>query len=183
MDNKILFVNDAFIETYGYKEEELNGKHINLIASPEVPEEIQREIHRTTIEKGGWNGELTNKRKDGTTFHVELWSSVVNDIEGKPVALVGVAREITERKKLETEREQLITNLKNALAEVKTLSGLLPICSSCKKIRDDKGYWGEVESYLMKHTDATFTHGLCPECTKKYFPEIYKKMEQNGTKF
>jgi PAS domain S-box-containing protein len=183
LDNNFLFVNDAFIEMYGYKEEELYGKHVNLIASTEVPEEIQKEIHKTTIEKGGWNGEVTNKRKDGTTFPVELWSSVVYDIEGKPVALVGVARDITERKKLEKEREQLITNLQNALAEVKTLSGLLPICSSCKKIRDDKGYWGEVESYLMKHTDATFTHGLCPECTKKYFPEIYKKMEQNGTKF
>ncbi|MEI7729213.1 MAG: response regulator, partial [Verrucomicrobiota bacterium] len=62
--------------------------------------------------------------------------------------------------------------LEAALAKVKLLSGLLPICSGCKKIRDDKGYWNGVESYVSKHSEATFTHGLCPDCTKKYFPEL-----------
>jgi phosphoserine phosphatase RsbU/P len=61
--------------------------------------------------------------------------------------------------------------LEAALAHVKTLSGLLPICSGCKKIRDDKGYWSHVESYVQQHSEATFTHGLCPDCTRKYFPE------------
>ncbi len=60
--------------------------------------------------------------------------------------------------------------LQTALAEVKTLKGLLPICSGCKKIRDDNGYWDEVEIYVMKHTDAKFTHGYCPPCLEKYFP-------------
>jgi DNA-binding NarL/FixJ family response regulator len=69
------------------------------------------------------------------------------------------------------ELRRLNQDLAQALADVKTLSGLLPICSGCKKIRDDKGYWNEVEIYVMKHTGARFTHGICPACTKKYFPE------------
>jgi AmiR/NasT family two-component response regulator len=62
--------------------------------------------------------------------------------------------------------------LEAALARVKTLSGLLPICAGCKKIRDDKGYWSHVESYVQKHSEATFTHGLCPDCIKKWYPEL-----------
>jgi hypothetical protein len=70
------------------------------------------------------------------------------------------------------ERKNLINELKDALAQVKTLSGLLPICSHCKKIRDDKGYWNQIESYIHKHSDAEFSHGICPECAKKYYPYI-----------
>jgi hypothetical protein len=55
---------------------------------------------------------------------------------------------------------------------VKSLSGLLPICASCKKIRDDKGYWDQVESYISKHSEATFTHGICPDCIKKWYPDL-----------
>lgn len=62
--------------------------------------------------------------------------------------------------------------LSSALADVKTLSGFLPICASCKKIRDDKGYWNQVEGYIQKHSDAKFSHGVCPECAKKLYPEL-----------
>ena len=68
----------------------------------------------------------------------------------------------------------MIQQLQDALAKVKTLSGLLPMCASCKKIRDDKGYWTHVEAYISEHSDADFTHGLCPECAKKLYPEEYK---------
>jgi len=70
-----------------------------------------------------------------------------------------------------TEREAMIAELQEALANVRTLSGLIPICASCKKIRDDKGYWQQVEAYISAHSDAVFTHGLCPECAAKLFPE------------
>ena len=59
-----------------------------------------------------------------------------------------------------------------ALSKIKTLSGLLPICSHCKKIRDDKGYWNQIESYIHKHSDAEFSHSICPECAKKYYPDM-----------
>jgi DNA-binding NarL/FixJ family response regulator len=78
-----------------------------------------------------------------------------------------------ERQKLETERERLIHELQEALSKVKQLSGLLPICASCKKIRDDAGYWTQVEVYMRENTEIDFTHTVCPECTKKLYPEYY----------
>ena len=83
-----------------------------------------------------------------------------------------------QRKQEETEREQLIKALQKALAEVKTLSGLLPICSGCKKIRDDHGYWNRIETFISEHSDAEFSHGICPECAKKYFPDHVNSQEQ-----
>ena len=85
---------------------------------------------------------------------------------------MAVKEDITARKQTEAERDILIHDLQDALANVKSLSGLLPICASCKKIRDDKGYWSQVESYIQKHSDATFTHGLCPDCIKKLYPDL-----------
>lgn len=67
--------------------------------------------------------------------------------------------------------EKLIQNLQEALRQVKTLRGLVPICSHCKKIRDDEGYWNSIESYLAKHSEAEFSHGICRDCAKKYYPE------------
>ncbi|MDZ7831428.1 MAG: response regulator [Desulfobacterales bacterium] len=69
-------------------------------------------------------------------------------------------------------RDLLIVELKKALAEIKTLSGLLPICSHCKQVRDDKGYWSQIESYISAHSDAHFSHSICPECAKKHYPEF-----------
>ena len=73
---------------------------------------------------------------------------------------------------LARQREKLIHELQNALSEVKTLRGILPICSHCKKIRDDKGYWNQIESYIHKHSDVDFSHGICPECAEKYYSEM-----------
>jgi len=71
------------------------------------------------------------------------------------------------------ELRRLNAELQDALAQVKTLSGLLPICSSCKKIRDDEGYWTQLEAYIQEHSDILFSHGLCPDCAKKLYPEIF----------
>ena len=80
--------------------------------------------------------------------------------------------EIAERKQIQEEREALIEELKEALDRVKTLNGLLPICSFCKKIRDDKGYWNQLESYLKKYSDADFSHSICPGCLEKHYPQF-----------
>lgn len=81
-------------------------------------------------------------------------------------------RDREQRRLLEAQVQERTKELQKALNEVKTLSGLLPICSSCKKIRDDKGYWNSVEYYIGLHTDADFTHGICPECTDSLYPEV-----------
>lgn len=72
------------------------------------------------------------------------------------------------------DRSKLIVKLQDALQEIKTLSGLLPICSSCKEIRDDKGNWNVIENYIEKHSEAVFSHSICPTCSKKLYPELYE---------
>jgi AmiR/NasT family two-component response regulator len=92
-----------------------------------------------------------------------------NEREIERAITVAIARfdDIVELRRLNAE-------LQEALTKVKTLSGLLPICASCKKIRDDQGYWHEVETYVRDHSEAEFSHGLCPDCIKKLYPELYK---------
>lgn len=85
-------------------------------------------------------------------------------------------KQINSEKKLAEAREKekkLVRELQEALANIKTLSGLLPICASCKKIRDDKGYWNQIEIYIKKHSNADFTHAICPECKKKKYPDLF----------
>jgi hypothetical protein len=84
------------------------------------------------------------------------------------------AATIIQRKRAEEDREKVVRELQEALVQVKTLSGLLPICSSCKKIRDDTGYWNQIETYLHKHSEAEFTHSICPDCIKKLYPDFNK---------
>ncbi len=85
----------------------------------------------------------------------------------------GLIDHIAALKEAEEEREKLIRQLQEALASIKTLSGLLPICFSCKQIRDDKGYWNQIDTYIRDHTEAEFTHGICPACAKRLYPDYY----------
>jgi PAS domain S-box-containing protein len=82
--------------------------------------------------------------------------------------------DITGRRRAEAEKSRLMRELEASLAHVKRLSGLLPICASCKRIRDDGGYWQQVEAYVSSHSEAEFTHGLCPECADKLYPGLRK---------
>ena len=91
------------------------------------------------------------------------------------IVLPSTVQNVLARKRVEEERAKLIKELQGALAKIKTLSGFLPICSSCKKIRDDTGYWNQIEAYIQDHSEAEFTHSLCPECMKKLYPDLYGK--------
>jgi PAS domain-containing protein len=83
-----------------------------------------------------------------------------------------VFRDVTERTRVEREKERLITELTDAVTDIKALRGLLPICSSCKKIRDDGGYWQHLESYIAEHSEAQFSHSLCPDCLRRLYPDL-----------
>ncbi|MDA8418054.1 MAG: response regulator [Desulfobacteraceae bacterium] len=76
-------------------------------------------------------------------------------------------------RRYQTERDKLLAELQAALDKVKLLSGFLPICASCKRIRDDQGYWQQIESYIRDHSEAEFSHGICPDCARKLYPEIF----------
>ena len=128
------------------------------------------EMIETAMSNGSHFFEWTHCHSDGTPFPAEV---LLARLEHRgQVLLQATVRDITERKRTEEEREKLIRELQNAMAEVKTLSGLLPICAHCKNVRDDKGYWNKIESYIRKHSGAQFSHGICPECAKKFFSDF-----------
>jgi len=111
------------------------------------------------------------KHKDGRTVWLEV-NKQPYIVNGKVAGFIGVARDITRRINLEEGQKKLIGKLQDALARIRTLRGLLPICSSCKKIRDDKGYWNQIEAYVSDHSEAEFSHSICPDCIKKLYSEL-----------
>ena len=116
--------------------------------------------------------ETLRLRKDGSTIDVAITVSPIRDAQGSVIGASAVDRDITQHKREEQERLKLIQDLTDALSHVKTLSGLLPICASCKKIRDDRGYWQQVETYIKERSNADFTHGICPDCVQRLYPDI-----------
>ena len=91
------------------------------------------------------------------------------------VFLFNENKTVAERKRAIAEREKLIVELQDAVARINRLNGLLPICAHCKNIRDDKGYWTQIESYIREHSEAEFSHGICPDCAQKLYPEFFDK--------
>ncbi|MGA2279991.1 MAG: PAS domain S-box protein [Verrucomicrobiota bacterium] len=168
----IEYVNPRFIEITGYSLAEALGKNPRILKSGEKGPEAYRELWETITAGKEWRGEFHNKKRNGELYWESASISPIRDLAGRVTHFVAVKEDITARKQNEAERNQLILDLQDALANVKSLSGLLPICASCKKIRDDKGYWSQVESYIQKHSEARFSHGMCPDCIKKWYPDL-----------
>jgi PAS domain S-box-containing protein len=133
-------------------------------------EAVAMKVQFDQIDEGEW----TFIRKDGSRFTSLLVVTALSNETGNFTGFLNVFRDISKRKENEIEREQLVAELQQALAEVKTLSGMIPICGWCKSVRSDKGYWQTVEQYVRSHTDATFSHGICPECAEKFKADIPK---------
>lgn len=123
--------------------------------------------------------ELQNAKKEIELYSKTLEQKVQERTEELEKINNQLQNEIMIRKEAEEKKESLILDLQKTLKEVKTLSGLIPICASCKKIRDDKGYWNQIESYISKHSDADFSHGICPECAKTLYPDFELQTEQD----
>src|SRR5262249_6083466 len=133
----------------------------------ELPDCLKRIVRGQRIERF----ETIRRRKDGHMVDVSLTISPIRNARNQIVGASTIARDITDRKHQESERQKLIEELKEALSQVKTLNGLLPICAWCKKICDDHGYWQQVETYIKLHAEVDFTHGICPDCLKQVYPE------------
>jgi PAS domain S-box-containing protein len=182
------FNNAACLKILRYERpEQLLGKNMHEMIHSKYADGTPYNVHDCPIFKAFRTEEeihVDNEvlwRRDGTSFSAEYWSYPVWQ-DGKIIGAVVTFLDITDRKQAEQalqktteEREKLIKELQSALDNIKTLQGLIPICANCKKIRDDKGFWNQVEGYIMDHTDAKFTHGLCPDCTKQLYGDLYEK--------
>jgi PAS domain-containing protein len=117
----------------------------------------------------GQSNETIAVQRGSTTHLFDARLTDFHSPQGRHAGRMLVLRDVTQDRRLEQERENLLASLRSTLADARTLSGLLPICPRCKKIRDDQGYWHAVEVYVRAHTDANFTHGICPECAEKLY--------------
>lgn len=156
-------LNPAWERTLGWTRAELMAKPFIEFVHPD---DRERTLAQNRAVRGGGQALGFENRylcKDGS-FRWFLWNAAP-DPDGS--VIYSVARDITQRKQAEEERERLLRELQAALAEVKTLRAILPICAYCKRIRDDRNYWQSVEAYISRHTNARFSHGICPSCYEK----------------
>ncbi len=168
-DGSILDANPSACSLFGRTREEIiaAGRDRLMDMSDPVMTRLLEERKRV----GKARGELKARKPDGSLFPVEVASAVFRRKEEHEFTCI-VLRDISGKKEAELEREQMIDRLQEALARVKVLSGLLSICSSCKKIRDEQGNWEMLEVYIRDRSAADFSHGLCPECFKKLYPDF-----------
>ncbi len=166
---KILAVNPIVCERLGYTQAEMTSMTIGQV---DIPEEAKHFSDRTALlmKQGHIVFETVHQRKDGSRIPIDVNTRLVT--WNGQLVVMSVCRDITERKQAEEQKDRLVSELQKTLSEVKTLSGLLPICSYCRKIRDDKGYWNHLEAYIRDHSETTFSHGICQECAKKHFPDM-----------
>ena len=157
---------------YGYTAAEAIGQHISMHIPPEHLHEIPDLLARIDRGERIVHHETIRRRKSGDDINVSLTISPIRDGSDSIIGASTIARDMTERERVQKEREKLITELQEALAKVKTLKGLLPICAWCKKIRDDRGYWQQIEAYIRDHSEADFSHGICPACVQKVREEL-----------
>lgn len=164
----IIDANDQACRYYGYSKDELTAMtvlDINTLPPHEVKQEMQR---------------AKQELRNHFFFRHQLASGDIREVEvhSGPIMFKGekllytIVYDITERNAKEREREELIAKLEKAVNEIKQLQGIIPICASCKKIRDDKGAWNQLEAYISEHSEARFSHGICPECAARLYPEL-----------
>lgn len=181
LDGTILSWNFGAERMYGYSAAEVRGRSVSILVPPYRPEELPQNYARITRGEQIERYETVRIKRDGSAIDVSLTLSPIKDARGRVIGVSAIERDITARKREENERLKLIQELTDALANIRTLKGLLPICASCKKIRDDRGYWQKVESYISNHTGAEFTHGICPDCMHRLYPEYTLSNKSSGS--
>ncbi len=171
-------INNTFLNLWGYeKKEDVLGKPIAQFFKFEHEAKV---VLTSLTETSIWKGEFTGLKKNGNTFIAYGFATTIHDFSKNIKGFQSSVIDISVQKNAEKGREQLILQLQKTLAEVKTLRGLIPICSMCKKIRDDKGYWNSLEGYIEKHSDASFSHSICAECSDEIYgdEDWYIKMKE-----
>jgi PAS domain S-box-containing protein len=169
---EILEANHAVEHLLGYQHQDLINEYFTVLFPEEV--KVTKKERLDKIQVYGGTFIETFRHRDGSTRTMDLTATMIPWC-GESAILVTL-RDASERFHAEQEREKLIRELQTAMENIKTLKGLLPICAHCKKIRDDEGYWQDVAVYIREHSEVEFSHGLCPDCIKEFYPELYPEL-------
>ena len=172
-EGRIVRFNAYLEEIAAYSLSEVRGADWFATFLPERDRIRIREVFTRALSDNQTRGNVNPiVTKDGREREIEWYVKTLKTANGTVVGLLSVGQDITERVHAEKERERLVRELQDALTNIKFLRGLLPICSSCKKIRDDRGYWNQLEDYIHEHSEADFSHTVCPECALKLYPDL-----------
>ena len=182
LDGTVVSWNRAAERVYGFRAGEIIGRNVSILYPDERLDELIDMMERVKRGDHVGHSETTRVRKGGRGVPVSITVSPISNGGGKIAGASVIARDITFRRRNEMERIKLIQELTEALSHAKTLAGLLPICAGCKRIRDDQGYWQQVEAYIAEHSDAVFSHGICPECFTNATNEEAKPADKNQNK-
>lgn len=169
------YVSPAFQTLTGYSPGEFAGfrEVVEKLVHPDDREKFQRH-HQSALQGQSTSGiEFRIVAKKGEEKWISHVCRAIRDSSGTFLGVRAANSDITERKRIEREREQVIEDLQKALAKVRTLDGLLPICANCKKIRDDSGYWNRLEKYIQERSDAEFSHSICPDCAYQLYGDTF----------
>lgn len=172
-EGRYLSANPAGVRMWCYESEEEMIRSITDMAHQIYVNPEDRKRFKELVEQNGFveGFEAEFYTKDGSRIWASMNARAIRNAAGETLYYETTFDNITKRKQAEEQREKLIVELQEALAKVKILSGMLPICAWCRKIRDDKGYWTQIETYVREHSEVDFSHGICPECMKKLHPE------------
>jgi len=183
-EGRVSYLNRAAEEMFGHPREEVLGRVFHEVFVSEAAR-----VHYTALlpefkatgecRVMGGVRQYAARRRDGTAFPAEL--CVVPVRIGDAWHAVGTMRDIGARRAAEEERERLVAELTDALDNIKTLSGIVPVCSSCKKIRDDKGYWNRLDEFLAQHAEVQVSQGICPDCVRRLYPDAPAGSQQETT--
>ncbi len=168
LDDRIMHASEGASRIYGFCTPTISLEDIRRCPLSEYRPILDRALRDLIEHNVPFDQEFVIHRiSDGEI--VQVHSKAEYDAKTKRV--FGVVQDITHRKRIEEERERLIRELQQVIEQVKTLRGIVPICAHCKMIRHDRGYWQQVEAYVSEHTEAQFSHSICPECLERFYPE------------
>jgi PAS domain S-box-containing protein len=174
-NRKIVSYNNAVLRISCYQHEDIIDNHINKLFSGKGLQYLFDRLDAADIDNESRkrvDHYLVREVEDtlitikSNRIPVNISVSILHEKDGEKAGYVLVARDITTQKIAENENNKLIAELREAMENVKTLKGFIPICAKCKKVRDDQGYWSQIEKYISEHSDALISHGICPECAE-----------------
>lgn len=171
----VRFMNPLAESITGWTQRDALGQHIDnvMVLSAEVASTGSHGPFAEAVRKGlviDWGSNTWLWPRKGPSTPIDYTAARIREADGAMAGVVVVFRDITPRREMEEDRERLIRQLRSAVENVKTLRGLLPVCASCKKIRDDQGYWEAVDAYIVKQGLGNVSHSLCPDCIRQLYP-------------